>query len=477
MLAGSIRGAAARFANRPCLIDASGRPWSYSEVDRRSDAVAAGMAGVGVGEGDVVALTLPSVPEYVVAYLAAAKLGATTAGVNPRLAGPERRSLIEMVEPRLVVESPNQVDDLGRPGEAPSDVAPEPDRLVAVVFTSGTTGTPKGAVFDERRITAICEVDIGLDTWGGGGPMLASTEFCHVGFMTKLAWYLRTGTTHVLMERWRADEALRLAAEHRMTSLGGVPPQLALMLRSPVFDEVDLSSVERVILGAAAASPGLRAEIRGRITPHLSVRYSSTESGGCGTGTAFDAPDEEALLTEGRPRGPIALAIRDDDGADLDPGVVGEVCLRTPTAMVGYWRDPQATAAAFWPDGFLRTGDLGAVDGAGCLRMAGRSKEMYVRGGYNVYPGEVEAVLSRHPAVAEVAVVARPDDVMGEVGVAVVVVAPGAPAPTLEEVRAHGADSLAAYKLPEDLRIVDAFPLTPTHKVDKAALAERLAER
>lgn len=474
MLAESIRGAAQRFGDRACFIDASGRPFTYAEVDRRSDEMAAGLVAEGVGGGDVVALTLPSVPEYAVAYLAAAKAGAVTAGVNPRLTDAERRTLLEMVGPRVVVESAEHVAALSQSGASPPAITPDPDRPVAVVFTSGTTGAPKGAVFDERRLTAICAVDVGLDTWDGGGPMLSSTEFCHVGFMTKLAWYLRTGTTHVLMERWRADDALRLAAQHRMTSIGGVPPQLALMLRSPVFDEVDLSSVERVVLGAAAASPGLRSEIRSRITPHLSVRYSSTESGGCGTGTAFDAPAEEALFTEGRPRGPITLAVRRDDGADVEAGDVGEVCLRTPTAMVGYWGDDVASAAAFWPDGFVRTGDLGFVDDAGCLRMSGRAKEMYVRGGYNVYPGEVEAALSRHPAVAEVAVIPRADDVMGEVGVAVVVLAPGAAPPSVADLRAHAADSLAAYKLPEDLRIVDALPLTSTHKVDKRALARDL---
>lgn len=468
MLRESIRGAARRFGDRAFLIDPSGRPWSYAEIDRASDEAAVGMARAGVSEGDVVVLTLPSIPAYVVAYLAAAKLGAAAAGVNPRLSGEERDRLVEMAEPALVVGSPDQVDGLRVAGEVPPDLEPDPCRVVAVVFTSGTTGTPKGAVFDEARVRAVCEVDVGLGTWGGGGPMLASTEFAHVGFMTKLAWYLRLGTTQLLMERWRADDALRLAAEHRMTAMGGVPPQFALMLRSPVLDEVDLTSVETVVLGAAPASPALRAEIMDRFGARLSVRYSSTESGGAGTGTAFDAPEHEALHTEGRPRGPIELSIRDDDGEELPAGEVGEVCLRTPTAMVGYWRDPDATAAAFWPDGSLRTGDLGRVDEGGCLVMAGRSKEMYVRGGYNVFPQEVERVLVDHPAVRDVAVVPRPDDVMGEVGVAVVV--PADDPPTLEGLREFAAARLAGYKLPEAMVTTDALPLNPTHKLDRRAL-------
>ena len=150
---------------------------------------------------------------------------------------------------------------------------------------------------------------------------------------------------------------------------------------------------------------------------------------------------------------------------------MGAVCLRSPAVMTGYWRDPEATAAAFTADGFVRTGDLGWLDERGRLRLVGRTKEMYVRGGYNVYPVEVEACLSTHPAVAALAVVPRPDPVMGEVGVAVVVPADPAAPPDLEELRAYGAARLARYKLPEDLRVVDALPLTSMDKVDRRALA------
>lgn len=475
MLAHAIRESSRRFADTPLLIDASGRPATYAEVDRISDEVAAGMERRGVEEGDVIALTLPSVPEYVVAYTAAAKVGAVTAGVNPRLAAMEQTALVEMVEPRLLLSSPSEVGELRVAGGAPRPLPPDPARPVAIVFTSGTTGLPKGAVFDEARIAAIAEIDLGADVWGGGGPMLASTEFCHIGFTTKLAWYLRTGATQVLMSRWRADDALRLAADHRMTALGGVPPQFALMLRSPELERADLSALETVTLGGGPASPDLRAAVRDHFGARISVRFSSTESGGCGTGTAFDAPDEEALFTEGRPRGPIELSIRDEAGRLVEPGEVGEVCFRSPTAMVGYWRDDEATAAAFHPDGAVRTGDLGRLDEAGCLRLAGRAKEMYVRGGYNVYPAEVEVVLSRHPLVAEVAVVPRPHDVMGEIGVAVVVPAAG-PAVSLDDLRAFARVHLASHKLPEALRVVEALPLTPMQKVDRRALAALVDE-
>ncbi len=179
-------------------------------------------------------------------------------------------------------------------------------------------------------------------------------------------------------------------------------------------------------------------------------------------------------MSVGRPHPGVELIIVDADLRPLPDGEIGEVCLRSPAVMVGYWDDAPATAAAFTPDGAVRTGDLGWVDDSGRLRLAGRRKEMYVRGGYNVYPVETEAVLAAHPGVADVAVVPRADDVMGEVGVAFVVARDLAAVPSLDELRAFGAENLAHHKLPEQLVVVDALPLTPAEKVDRSALARLL---
>lgn len=211
-------------------------------------------------------------------------------------------------------------------------------------------------------------------------------------------------------------------------------------------------------------------EARDRFAAAYSIRYSSTESGGCGTGTAFDADDEEALFTVGRTRGGIEVSIRGGDAAAMPPGEVGEVWLRSPTAMAAYWHDPEGTAATLIDD-WLRTGDLGWIDERGTLRLAGRQKEMFIRGGYNVYPAEVESVLADHPSIADVAVVPRPDDVMGEIGVAVIVPADPARPPTLDELRTFLEPRLARYKLPEAVRAVGALPLTPMQKIDRRRLA------
>jgi acyl-CoA synthetase (AMP-forming)/AMP-acid ligase II len=244
----------------------------------------------------------------------------------------------------------------------------------------------------------------------------------------------------------------------------------------PGFDACDLSAVQAIIMGGGPSPPALVAEARERFGAAYSIRYSSTESGGIGLGTAFDADDEEALYTVGRPRPGVEIKVVDDDAQEVGDGDVGELCLRSPMMLSGYWRDPAATAEAL-RDGWLHTGDLALVDAQGCVRLAGRKKEMFVRGGYNVYPMEVEAVLASHPAVADLAVVPRPDPVMGEIGVAVVVPRDAAAPPTLDELRAFATDRLAPYKHPEALRLVDALPLTAMQKVDRQALAAHEARR
>ena len=309
MLPESITGAARRFGDRAALIDAAGAPITYTELDRWSDELAVALAHQhGVREGTVVALTLPSDPRYVAAYLALAKLGAVTAGVNPRLAPGEKQRVLEQLAPDLVIGDDFPFERATN--EAPPPLTPDERRITTIVFTSGTTGEPKGAVFTDRQLAAITTIDIGgLDTWGTGSPMLASTQFCHVGFMTKLPWYLRLGCTLVLQERWRAADTLRLVAEHRMPSIGGVAAQIALLLQVPDFDDYDLSAVQTIVIGGGPSPPEIVREARQRFGAAYSIRYSSTESGGVGTATAFDAPDDEALHTVGRPRPGVEIRI------------------------------------------------------------------------------------------------------------------------------------------------------------------------
>ncbi len=498
MLARTVTEAARRYGDRSAVVAPDGWELTYRELDRRSDEVAAHLHRRGLGEGSVLALVLPPCPEFTILYAAAAKVGAATAGINHRLTPTERRAVALRAAADLTVTLPDEalpgeceevtlrradgpdevLTPIRDPGATPPPLADDPDRPVAVVFTSGTTGTPKGAVFAGRQLAYIRRTDTG-DVWSDPGApathTVAATAITHLGSMTKLPGNLLRGVTVHQLERWRARDALELTARHGVQTIAGIPTQVALMLRDAAFAQTDLRSVRAVILGGGPATRALLEEVRERLGVPLAVRYSCTEAG-VGLGTALDDPPEDALVSVGRPHVGVELTVRDPDGGLVEDGAVGEVCLRSPAVMSGYHRDPEATAAATTADGAVRTGDLGVVDDLGRLQLRGRTREMYVRGGYNVYPVEVESVLAEHPGVAEVAVVGRSDEVMGEVGVAVVVLRPGAATPTLEELRGFAAERLAHHKLPEGLRVVPDLPLTPMDKVDRSRLRRSLED-
>ena len=491
-----VREAAARFGDAPLYVLPDGSTFSYADLDRRSDAAALGLRAAGVGEGDVVAVLLGSGPAYAVAYAAAAKIGAITAGVNERLARPERRRCLQVAVPSVVLAAPDDplATDLGvdapvvlvddtRP---PDDVLAELDardgggggtarlpvdleRPIAIVFTSGTTGAPKGAVFAGRQLEAIAEADGGR-RWGAGGRGLSGTSFSHLGYMTKLPQTLRGGGCSVITRKWSAAGALDAVERYRLTTVGGIPTQVALMLRHARFAATDRSSVRLVALGGGPSTASLVRGARTGFGCPVVTRYTCTEAG-VGTGTGLDDPLEDAEQTVGRARPGVDVSIRTDDGDPLPVGEIGQVCLRSDAVMSGYWRDPEATAAAMTADGAVRTGDLGFLDEQGRLHLAGRSKEMYVRGGYNVYPQQVETALAEHPGVAHLAVAPRPDPVMGEIGVAVVVPTDPVRPPALQDLRTLGSSSLAAHELPEALVVVDELPRTAMEKIDRRALA------
>lgn len=474
-LAQTVRDAATRFGDRPAFVDPDGTALTYTDLDRRSDEIATGLQRHGIRPGDVVALSLPSTAAWVLAAAAAAKVGAATAGINPRLTDHERAACLATVDPALELRTADDVQSLAVGGGRPDLAMGDDDRASALVFTSGTTGLPKGVVFTDRQLRAVTRYDVG-DAVGGPDPIhqYGSTQFAHVGFTTKLPWYLRLGTTTHLLDRWRAGDVLDLVARERIATLGGVAPQIALLLRDPGFDDRDLDCVRLLVVGGAASPPALVAEARVRFGAGYSTRWSSTESGGVGTGTDPAGDDQEQLHTVGRPRPGMGLEIRDRDGTVLPTGEVGRVWLRSEAAMARYWNDPEATAATL-VDGWLDTGDLGHLDERDLLVMRGRAGEMFIRGGYNVYPTEVAGRLGTHPGVAEITIVPRPDPVLGQVGVAVVVPSdPGAP-PSLDDLRRFGAETLSHHKLPEGLLLVDRMPLTPMQKVDRRALAARIA--
>ena len=544
MLTEAAGRAARKYGDRAAFATPDGWCLSFAELDRAADRIAAGLRARGLGVGATVALVLDSGVDYAALYLAAARIGAVTAGINPAASAAEATRCLKTVSPDLVAvhrhlvglvpagsaplieplapaEGPGSVGGCLRTGPDPatrgidtgaaqSGVTDDPspvepsrgggpgprgERPVCICFTSGSTGAPKAAWFGDHQLRAIAAIDAN-GSWGGSGRErrdsppdhasvadtsesrgggshgLAITPMAHVGFMTKLAWLLDGGQTAHLLGRWAAGRALEAIAEHRMPAVTGVAPQIALMVRHRLIDELDFSAVRAVIAGGGPSAPDLVLAARRAFSAGYSIRYSSTESGGVGLATALDADDDEACRSIGRPRPGVEASVRGSDGSELPPGRVGELWLRSPTVMSGYWGDPAATAAAL-ADGWLRTGDLASVDERGLYRLAGRLDEMYIRGGYNVYPLEVENALGGHPGVAEVAVMGRPDPVMGHTGLAVVVPAEGCEPPTLEDLRAFGAPSLARHKLPEAVVVADELPRRPNGKLDRVRLTEQ----
>ena len=467
---------------------------------------------LGVEKGDVVCLLLPSCIDYAVLYGALLRLGAITSGINPRMGPSEVASIVERTAPVLVV-----LDEASRDlvGAVTSEII-ERDTViaegatnrstprwpalfghdpVAVVWTSGTTGAPKGAVFDHANLAAVAK---GTDVLSQPGDRrLSPLPFAHVGYMTRAWDEIANGVTTVITPTpWRAADAVHIIGTERITVAQGVPTQWALMLEQPELDELDLASLRVRGTGAARMPATQVARLRERLGVPVVVRYTSTETS-LGTGTTLSSTDDEVATTVGQPVPGVEIKIVDDDANRVEVATVGRVLLRSDAAMRGYWGrgpgrgrrcadliDAEATAAVISEDGWVRTGDFGFLDERGNLCLSGRAHERYIRGGYNVYPAEVEETLSGHPAIERVAVVGAPDPVLGEIGVAIVVARPGHRV-ALEELRAYAKDRLSDYKAPDAVVVVDEIPLTPMMKVDPrqlgllaaGAVAERERER
>jgi acyl-CoA synthetase (AMP-forming)/AMP-acid ligase II len=469
-LGASLNAAAAEEPDAVAYVDGD-KHLTYAEWDRASDRAAAVLWSRRLRPGDVVALLLEPTFVYPIAYLASAKIGCVTAGINTRLGPQEIGQIIKNSSARILVTDREDVDApraIGHEELLEGDIDLQHvdvgvDDPVAIVYTSGTTGLPKGATFTHSNLDAVRRIEETMEPGLAHTSGLQATPMTHMGFMTKIASSIGRRAKTVLMDKWTARRALELIASERITHIGGVPTQLALMMMDPGFATFDLSSVRSILIGGAPASPDLVREIRQTFGVPVQVRYSSTELALC-TATRPDDSDETVAETVGRPLPEVELQV-------IGPNAegVGEIVARSPAMMRGYWKDENATREAI-AGGFFHPGDLGRIDADGNLILSGRVKEMYIRGGYNVYPIEVENVLREHPKVALVGVIGIPDRVLGERGKAFVVPTDPAHPPTAHELRSFVAERIADYKVPDAFEIRSELPLTSMFKVDKAAL-------
>nr|MDT0663600.1 AMP-binding protein [Micromonospora sp. DSM 115978] len=349
----------------------------------------------------------------------------------------------------------------------------DPEALSAVAYTGGTTGEPKGVMATYRGSAAMTQILISEWEWPAELRHLVCTPLSHAG-VSFIVPVLHRGGSVVVLPRFDAGAVLEAIERHRITSLFLVPSMIYAILDHPAFAETDLSSLETVFYGASAISPSRLQEAIRRIGPVFFQFYGQTEA----PQTVFvmrraehDPDDLARLASCGRPVPWVHVALLDDEGSQVARGEPGEICVRGPLVMKGYWGKPEQTAAAF-AGGWLHTGDVAREDEHGFYTIVDRKKDMIVSGGFNIFPREVEDVLSTHPAVASAAVIGVPDAKWGEAVKAVVVLREGASVPPAELAelvkRRKG-----SHHAPKSVDFVEALPLTPVGKPDKVALRAR----
>ncbi|MFO7247412.1 MAG: long-chain fatty acid--CoA ligase [Bacillota bacterium] len=483
------------------------RAWTYAELHERSNAYANALRRLGVGKGDRVGILLYNSLEYWGLYFAAAKLGAIAVRLNFRLSSPEfayalsdsgtkvlcfHTSLAERLAPiRADVPVityvglphdghpvpawalPWDVLEAGDPGEV-ENVSISPNDPVMLMYTSGTTGRPKGALWTHANTMWFCAMQVMKWRLDADTVAMTTGPLYHVGALEDLALPTLLAGGTVVMTKSRGfsiERVVDVIEREGVTDCLLYPFMIYDLLRSPRLDDFRLTSLRRILSGGDPVMPWAIERLRERF-PHIGLVqiYGLTE----GTPIAACLDPQDAVTkghTVGKPMPLTEIAIVNDDGRRAEVGEVGEICVRSPAVSQGYWRKPEDTAATFL-DGWCRTGDLGQIDKDGYLIVAGRKKDMIRSGGENIYPAEIEDVLIRHPAIKDVAVIGVQDPKYLEAVCAVVVKAEGAQL-TETDVIAYCKEHLASYKKPKKVVFVDRIPRTPSGKIQKYLLREQ----
>ncbi|MET0495938.1 MAG: long-chain fatty acid--CoA ligase [Actinoplanes sp.] len=461
---------------------------TYARLFERVTRLAVRLRSRGVRPGDRVAYLGPNHPAFVETMFATHLLGGIFVPLNFRLAGREADYLLRhsgavalvhapgsafSVRPGTVVPVGDAYEEwLAAAGEpAPIDVPVGLDDPAFILYTSGTTGRPKGATLTHANVVWNCfNLLVGVDVAADEMTLIGAPLF-HVAALNQclLPTFLKGGCS-VIMPSWDVDQAFEMIARHRVTWMFGVSAMFAGLAQSPRWPGADLSSLRSVMSGGAAVPGSLILAYQERGLTFCQG-YGMTETA---PGATFLEARESAahVGSAGLPVFFAGVRCVRPDLSDAPAGEAGEVLIRGPNVTPGYWNDAEATGQAFAADGWFRSGDLARVDAAGHLHIVDRLKDMYISGGENVYPAEVESAIFEHPAVAEAAVVGVPDPTWGEAGRAFVVPVPGA-ALDGDSVRAFLASRLAKYKIPVHVEVVPELPRTGSGKVRKADLRRR----
>ena len=471
---------------------ATGRQHTYQDFDRRIARLAGSFRSRGIGPGDRIAVLAPNTTDTFEVQFACGRIGAIFVPLNWRLANPELRAILADCAPAMLVYDLEFADRAGEFGDirgigqlvslgpvfermaehgSPLDqqVAATLDDISTILYTSGTTGRPKGAIITHGMNFWNTVHSMSLAGVARSTVFLCLLPLFHTGGLNVFSYpVFQVGGTVVIMRSFDPGEALRLIGDPAVgiTHLFGVPANYQFMGQHPQFAETDMSRLAFAGVGGAP-TPDAILQVWQNQGAVLQQGYGMTET----SPLVLVLDKEDAVRKAGSAGKPVLnmeARVAGDHGADAPPGTIGELWVKGPNITKGYWNQPEVTAASF-TDGWLHTGDAALVDDEGYYFIVDRWKDMYISGGENVYPAEVENVLYQNEWIAEAAVIGIPDTRWGQVGRAVVVVKPGRTM-TEDEVVAHCAANLARYKLPQSVVFTDALPRNATGKVHKPTL-------
>jgi fatty-acyl-CoA synthase len=515
-IGGRLRRVAAEHPDREALVScAQGVRLTYAELDAAVDRLATGLLERGIGKGDRVGVWAPNRVEWVLVQYATAKVGAILVNVNPAYRTHELTYALRQSGVRLLLAAPDfktsdyrgMVADV-RPdldgleaavffgdedwdalAATPADAEAldealaglDPDDPINIQYTSGTTGAPKGATLSHHNILNNGFFVGELCSYTAEDRICVPVPFYHCFGMVmgNLAALTHAACVVVPAPGFEPEATLRAVAQERCTSLYGVPTMFIAMLGDPTFAEHDLASLRTGIMaGSPCPTEVMRRVVDEMHMTEVSICYGMTETSPVSTQTRKDDPLERRVGSIGRVGPHVEVKVVDPaTGLTLPRGETGELCTRGYSVMRGYWDEPEKTAEAKDEAGWMHTGDLAVMDAEGYLNIVGRSKDMVIRGGENVYPREVEEFLHTHPDVADAQVVGVPDERYGEELCAWLQLRPGAAPIDAAALREFCAGRLAHFKVPRYVLVVDEFPLTVTGKVRKNVMREESVRR
>lgn len=501
---------AAETPDKPCLIMPGEGELSFAEVRERSLRFANALVARGYRKGDVVAIQLPNLPEFLIAYFGLTMMGGVLCTLHMPYRAGEMEPLIRFGRARAIICAPadekydapatmlelcREIDHLEEvivaTGDAPAGCLSMQDLMregsteplsdpatagdpVQLCFTSGTSAAPKGVMRTSETITANARIYSPTIDLGADDRVLVAPPFTHVFGLCCVAAAVHSGAPIVLMPLFSPEAFAGAIASGRPSVIFCTPAHIALTMRAGLFDGADLSAIKTVVIAGSVCPPEIAAEFEAMLPNGICGQLFGMTECILVTQTPADAPASVRHGGVGRPTPGIEARIAAPDESALPPGEEGELQLRGYSLMPGYASNPEATRAAFTDDGWFKTGDLGVADEDGNVSITGRVKDLINRGGVKINPTDVENVINAHSAVVQCAVVPMPDPALGEKACAFVTLAEGAGF-TFEDMVAHlEANGVAKMRWPERLEIIESMPMTPTKKIQKNLLIERL---